>query len=430
MAHIAVIADDLTGANDTAVQFTKHGLRSSVMLQPADGWSVSTPVTALDTESRSLPCGEAYERARKAALAAQSFGARCWYKKIDSTLRGNVGAEIQAVAEVVRPELTIIAPAFPRYRRTTRSGVLLLDGKPVSQTEMGSDPKSPVRQSYIPEVLRLQTETRVGVMPIDAIRRGPAAVINAARSRLANGERWLVFDVEEEADLGRIAHLAADGLNILWVGSTGLAGALAPVLGISPAAANLSFAAKPGPVLIIAGSVSQTTREQTEVLLRSASVKLVCADVPRALRDLESEVDRCLALVRLHIEGKPSAIVISSAFAPEARGASLTEGARVGLCGAEVSTRTAEVLGTIAAGLAGEQWAGVVLTGGDTAFAVCRALDGRCIHLLGEIVPGIPVGDITSETWGSFRVVTKAGGFGDPTALVEVVEALKTGAKN
>jgi uncharacterized protein YgbK (DUF1537 family) len=427
MTHTAVIADDLTGANDTACQFARYGMRTCVLLNPGAYQDLANfvDVAVLDTETRALSAAEAYHRARTAAQIVRSMGPVRIYKKIDSTLRGNLGAEIQAIADVTRPALAVIAPAFPRYKRTTLSGSQFVNSELVSLTETARDPKAPVLQPYIPGLLRTQTSTPVGLVPLAAVRQGKAAILGVIDSLLARGEHWLVFDAATDEDLRQIAGAAADYADVLWVGSTGLARVLPEALRLPPQPKRHWHSHAKGTVLVIAGSVSQTTRNQIKALLREPGVQLVSIDVVGALRDPVRESQRCIDRAHLCSEMKPPAIIVASAFEIAAREAAMAEGANLGLAGADVSTRIAQTLGLTTAGLAAQEWAGFVLTGGDTAFEVCRALGIEIIEVFGELAPGIPIGAGTSDRGGNLWVVTKAGGFGDMSALVKIVRVVR-----
>src|ERR671933_2238315 len=145
---IALIADDLTGASDAGVQFARRGLAARVLFD-LDDPAAARDVEALvvDTDSRALPAAAAYARVRQVADHLRTARPEHVYKKIDSTLRGNLGAEIDAVMDALDFRLAVVAPAFPALGRTTRHGRHHLHGRPVHETEIGRDPKTPVRES-------------------------------------------------------------------------------------------------------------------------------------------------------------------------------------------------------------------------------------------------------------------------------------------
>jgi uncharacterized protein YgbK (DUF1537 family) len=217
---IAVIADDLTGAADTAVQLTRAGHRTAVVFQ---GEPVPRAVDAvvLDTDSRHLDARAAAERVRAAFVDAEIV-----MKKVDSTLRGPLAAEVEAALTASGRATAVIAPAFPATGRTTVGGVQLVDGEPVHRTRFARDPVSPVRASDLGELF-------------------PEADVR---------------DASTDAELEAVVRSVADPASVLWVGSAGLAaalGAVHPGDGVEEAEEGSG-----GPVLVVVGSANDTAREQ------------------------------------------------------------------------------------------------------------------------------------------------------------------------
>ena len=154
MIKLAVIADDLTGANDTALQFAKRNIKSSVEINFMKMEDVEDKeVIVVDTDSRDLDKELSYKKVKDICEKISKYDIKCIYKKIDSTLRGNLGAEIKAVDDVFNPDIVIIAPAYPANQRVTIGGYHLLEGKPIELTEIANAPKTPVKKSYLPSIL-------------------------------------------------------------------------------------------------------------------------------------------------------------------------------------------------------------------------------------------------------------------------------------
>ena len=137
--RLGIVADDLTGAMDSSGHFAARGLSTDVVLDPA--YASESDVVVITTSSRAEPPDVARERVRR---AVRRLAGRTIYKKIDSTLRGNIGVELMAAMQEAHCEKAIVAPAFPAVGRTTLNGVLLVDGTPVAETQFAGDPVSPV----------------------------------------------------------------------------------------------------------------------------------------------------------------------------------------------------------------------------------------------------------------------------------------------
>ena len=151
MPDITVIADDLTGAADAGVQLARAGYRTAVFFDASELLAGDLDAVAVDTDSRTRPAGFAARRVVEAAHAVRY--ASIVYKKLDSTLRGNVAAELEAAFGAAGRERTIVAPAFPAAGRTTIGGTQLVHGVPVDETEMRNDPRTPVREAHVPTLL-------------------------------------------------------------------------------------------------------------------------------------------------------------------------------------------------------------------------------------------------------------------------------------
>ncbi|MBP5224202.1 MAG: four-carbon acid sugar kinase family protein [Lachnospiraceae bacterium] len=163
---LLLIADDFTGALDTGVQFVNAGARAEVFLTDKVDFAAypDTEVFIVDTETRHLRPEAAYGAVFNLVKRAMGAGVETFYKKTDSGLRGNVGAEIEALSDALgRP--VVFAPAYPAMGRTVKDGVSYVDGVPVNESVFGRDPFDPVRVSRVRDLFRPQFD---GVRILDA----------------------------------------------------------------------------------------------------------------------------------------------------------------------------------------------------------------------------------------------------------------------
>jgi D-threonate/D-erythronate kinase len=156
MTRFAIIADDLSSATDCGAQVVRSGLSVVVPLgsYSLPARSRSTQVISVDTDSRSMTAEQAYIQVRGATQQLVDEGWTHFYKSVDSTLRGNLGAEIEAVLDVVQPDFTVIAPAFPKYGRTTVNGVQYLHGRPLHETGLAPIQRRPCEMQTSPDAWR------------------------------------------------------------------------------------------------------------------------------------------------------------------------------------------------------------------------------------------------------------------------------------
>lgn len=147
---IGVIADDLTGAAELGAVGLRHGLRAEIIRDGSPGGDAG--LVCMDTDSRSCPPGEAAARAGNAARILRKAGAKWIYKKVDSILRGNVTAEVEAVMRELKCNRALLLPANPSLGRVIRDGEYFVHGKPINRTEFAKDPEHPRTTA---QVLRL-----------------------------------------------------------------------------------------------------------------------------------------------------------------------------------------------------------------------------------------------------------------------------------
>jgi D-threonate/D-erythronate kinase len=406
--QILILADDLSGAADCGVAFTRLGFSAMVMLSDEDeaATHVAADVLALDTDSRRLPPDVA--AAINARLARRYLADDLlFYKKIDSTLRGNIAAELAALAPLAG--LAIVAPASPATSRVTRGGRVFVHGVPLEATETWHREQL----TGIADIAAILT--RGGVRPtlvgLDLVRGEPDALRDALDRAGRNGAAAVVCDAETEADLAAIANASALlARRHFWVGSAGLAHHLARAYGFVAATPSMSLPLR-GPVLVTVGSRSDVSRVQSRHLAQDTGVSTLTVP-PEAL--LQGECSRDWQAISA---GLDSALQHGADVL-------LTIGSADTVPLGEVS-RLCAALGRLVAPFA-PRLGGLVATGGDTARGVLGALGAVGLRLAREIEPGVVLS--MAEGRRPLPVVTKAGAFGGPDTLVRC-RAVLSGAR-
>ena len=401
MLPVALIADDLTGAMDTGLQFSKRGLETLVSMR----WRhlPEAEVIVINTDSRAIRASEAYRRSLDIARGTKG---RLLYKKVDSTMRGNVGFELRALCEVLHPRCIVVAPAFPRGGRTTLGGIQRVNGRPLEQTFFAHDPRWPMRNSHLPTLLMQQAGKEVGHVGIEPVTGGVETLMEALRAR---PEQIIVVDALEQRHLHTIAQaLVSLGEGWLPCGSAGLADEWAHAWGLRRDIVPTRPRPGAGPVLIISGSRNDVTTSQLARASDKLGIQRVDLDV-RGCHDAEREIGRlsaaCLAMLR---EGRD--VILTSSYSPLIAGG---------------GTLVSQVLsGAVARIAARQHLGGLFLTGGDIAIDTCRILDVLALRIAEELQPGIPGGRIIGGACDGHWIVTKAGGFGDEDALLDALAYL------
>jgi uncharacterized protein YgbK (DUF1537 family) len=403
MTRLVIMADDLTGACDTGAGFAQRGWRTTVSLEAANAAASNADVHVICTASRYLPQAEAV-RAVQIAARSISPAVAYVYKKIDSTLRGHPGAELFALMNALSAERALITPAFPAQGRSVVDSRLYVHGQPLEQTVFAAEaPSGDLRTVFA------SSQWPYVALALADVRAGPIHL----RQQLSQSV-MCIADAETDADLSALAEAAsASGIRV-WCGSAGLAHALATLLP-THREALLSHNAIPltsqhGAVLVIAGSQHPATARQIAyaehigMTVVHAPLTFTHDVAPSALAQLAQDT-------RTALSGGKDVIITPAGLPPSPLGQHLV----------------AKRLGALAAQVLSEApVAGLVLTGGDVAAAVCGALGAQQLALCGEVQPGIAMGALGDGPYAGLRVVTKAGGFGDDAALLSAIGALHT----
>jgi uncharacterized protein YgbK (DUF1537 family) len=402
---VAIVADDLTGALDAAAPFAGRGLETRILLdfeQAAAAVETKTRVLSLTSESRHLSPTAADERVWNATRAALAGAPRILLKKIDSTLRGNIAAEIMAGLRATGLQHALIAPAVPRHGRIMREGEVFMNGVPLRQTEIGADALSPSPSAPLPQILRAASKDLI----VHVWTRGAAFALNVEA-----GIHAYVADCETEADLDAIAQFVISHCDeVLPVGASGLATAIARQLAQTPSSELLSVIQRiseqaQNPILFVIGSRTAASAEQAARLCAAGAEELTMSFSAHT-RDGDWILDRSV-----NESTPPVALIVRPESSREPNLISPSE--------------VAQTLGRTAADIVRRlQVDAVVMVGGDTAFETFQALGVSEASVAGEIMPGVAIG--TMQVDGrSLTFITKAGGFGDANALVEIIRYLK-----
>jgi uncharacterized protein YgbK (DUF1537 family) len=369
---VTIIADDLAGACDTGCLFAGAG-PVGVLAEP-DLTSTDRPVITVDTETRGLSAEAAGAAVRASAgRLRERIATGRVFKKIDSTMRGSVGPEVAALLEHGFAG-ALVCPAFPAQRRVVRDGRLLVDSVPVHESPIGGDPAFHAATSDMAGLLAgVSPVVRLGLEEVRAGREKVAHRLNQHRGSV------VAADAETDADLVGLAEAALAVPRTLIVGSAGLGRALSRALGggvpIVPLPHGRGW-------LIVVGSRHPTSR---------AYVHEAALSVPVIVAGSQSHTDPAAAIAAL-ASGRPA--IVASVTTPVSREDLLRSLAQTA---SEILERAAPDL--------------VAVTGGDTAYAVIRALGPRRFDLVGAPADGLALGRLVLRSGREISLVTKAGGF-------------------
>jgi uncharacterized protein YgbK (DUF1537 family) len=401
-----IISDDLTGATDTGQQFAVDGCRTIVTSWSPSGTTMSesepetgTDVLVVDTDSRSGAETDAYETV---ASAIDTCPSKVVYKKIDSTLRGNVTSEVEAVLDHFDSDIAVVAPAFPSTGRVTVGGYHLVDGEPVSSVDDYQEYESPPSLSHLPTLLA-KTGYPVEHVSIDVVTDGVDAIATKFDTAKTDQSTTLVVcDAVSETHLTAIATAAEQVGATAYVGSAGLA----EHIELPDSASDRKR------ILGVVGSTNRRTIEQLSALPAEWIVEL---DTKSALDTPEKAGREAAQRITATMQSFNVAVVTSVRSVEDADRTYEIGQNRFELDESTVRTRIETALTTAVE----ECWTetspdGLFATGGTIAKCVLQTLDADPIELTGQDVEdGIPVARFGGDTMESILLVTKAGGFGD-----------------
>ena len=421
---INIIADDLTGAADTGIQFAKNGLYSVLFplgLQVAN--IHKSEVIALNTATRDIQPESAYDEVRNAVqFLMRKRHPMFIYKKIDSTLRGNVGVEIEAVMDATDGMYAILAPAFPACGRTTEAGVHFVNSRPVAHTEVANDLVNPVNESHIPTLIRSQTGLEVGHIALAEVRHGSETLQKYILQHIEDGEKIIVFDAITDGDLGIVAEA---GMSMsyppLMVGSAGLADQISRLWPVSESRriyrSSHTKMGNDGLIIIVSGSLSVVTAQQLDYIGKVGKAEIISIDVCDQIGNQGNNLECDSIIVSKIMSAAETNRVIGIRSVKVTQPEEMRDLPRlvVDWLGKLVSQVVRDYPGPVQ---------GLIITGGDTALAVFRQLKITQMHLIDEILPGIPYGHTIGDGSAGLDIVTKAGSFGRTDALEKCIDFL------
>ena len=404
---LTVLADDFTGALDTGVQFAEKGIPAYVAFEGAEeAFSMDCAVLVIDMQSRHLPPEQARAAAFRLARLAREAGSAYLYKKTDSTLRGNIGAELEGAMRGFGAEKLCFAPAYPKLGRITSNGVQYVDGSPLTETSYARDALNPIRSSDVAEIIAEQSS-----LPV------------SRRWEDLSVEGIFLADAETDGDLDCLAQKIR-GKAAVFAGCAGFAEYLDRAVPLEKR--ELSSPVKTDGLLVLSGSIHPRSLEQLQKA-RADGIPVFCLAPEEKLavcRNGEAipEILREQVIQAIRTSGTA---VVASAVTRADVDAFDRLAKEAGIAPEEAAQRISKALGDFCYAAAGDiPHAAIAVFGGDTAAQVLRAYGSRGIRPLSQIKEGIPICAF-EEPGGAMRMlITKAGGFGGDSIIQDILSAL------
>lgn len=425
---VGIIADDLTGANDTALQFHQRGASTKILLDSDCSPKVKagTEVWALSSESRNVPLEEALLRVENSVKTLnENFSFDYFYKKIDSTLRGHIAQETLKILEILDYDAAIIIPAFPLEGRITVGGYHLAKGVPIGRTEIAIDPHSPITESHVPTLLRSQLDSAdsnvVGTIDLRTVMNGAGPVLMRLNELINEGKKLIIADATSITDIEQIAlAIKKCDKKLLPAGTAAGAQVLSKywLAGIEKSSETVTIAHLPK--LIVSGTATQITANQIKKLEQSDdfdNINFIALDTKDILEGVQDElIDRVLTNLKSGVNvciHTSSLIANFDGFSEDSFNAELTKEKLASMITDFLAELTHRVLEKIDAIL--------ITLGGETSYKCCKAIDSNELRLVDEVAPAISLCIDINHRW----IITKSGNLGNSNTLIEILKYLE-----
>lgn len=423
-----IIADDLSGANDTGVKFTKKGYNASVSImnkQPTIVIPDNIDVFVVDTETRELESEHAREKLNSILKKLRIDKDDFVYKKVDSTMRGNIGAEIEEIMKFLRKDICIFSPSFPSHQRVTIDSFLVVDQKSLGKSEYSSNHLNQEENSFIPAIIKRQTDFSVGQIHLKDVTKGQKVIFSKINELYKKGNQIIVIDSTIEKHLGDIFNsgFKFDG-SVLFSGSAGLANHF-PKNNNRPEKLKANIENTKSPVIVVAGSRNSIVGQQINFLKNNVNLPEIKIDLEQIFSDRDRILENYTAKSIELINAGQDLLIYTDAIYNERQSINNKLMVKYHLSFRELEIEIKKIFGKLTSEIIKNTKArNLILTGGDVALGVCEELRIYSMNILDELLPGIPL-TIANYKNLTLKIITKAGGFGKANTLYLLIDKLK-----
>ncbi|XCP84848.1 four-carbon acid sugar kinase family protein [Roseburia hominis] len=440
MPLIGVVADDLTGGTTTGVLLARSKARTAVFFN-VEAAAKAQAVDELDaivisSNSRPLPANEAYAKVKDATIALKNMGVKYFQKRTDTTMRGGIGVEIDAMLDQLSEDtVAVVVPAMPQSRRILVGGYSVIDGVALINTPVAQDVRTPVRENYIPRLLAGQTRRKVGLVTLDKVLAGDEVIEEALKEQREAGCQVIVVDAITLEDVENIAQACISlSWDVVTVDPGPFTAKMAyhrSLIGIEEPNIPPEADEAGKTVLIAAGSATPVTKKQMEVLCQDPRHVRVSVDPvalidggETALNEVHKAVEK--AMEYMNGEVQPRAILFETALHGELLNLTEEDNKRHypgGMSADRINAGLGMIISQMLEKVGREKVAGLYTTGGDTMVNVCQQLGVECIEVIDYVIPQTDIGRLVGNYEG-LPVVGKGGLTGVDTSACDIVSRL------
>lgn len=459
MAHLGIVADDLTGATTTGVLLARSDVRTNVYFhedavrKKADKDGVlPEEAIVISTNSRASKPEEAYKAVKQATEILKQQGCKYFQKRIDTTMRGRIGTEIDAMMDALTKEtIAIVVPAMPKSRRILVGGYSVIDGTALINTPVARDILTPVTENYIPKLIASQSKEKVELVTLDIVLQGKDEIAKAMDKARQRGSRIIVIDAISDKDIEEIAGACAVWKRkVLSVDPGPFTAELARCYGIAKKEKDGNFSSfacgidnlqkAKGTVLIAAGSATEVTKRQMESFCKNTDVCRISVNPERLIEgqnlpekksstSADMEVERAVQEAAEILKNRKiiPAILFETAMHGTLLNLNLEDKKRgypPGKCAEKINEGLGKILRKVIDACDRKRIAGLYTTGGDTMVHVCKQLEAECLEVLDYVIPQTDVSRLADGKYRGMLVIGKGGMTGYDSIVTDIVREI------
>ena len=422
MQKYIVIADDLTGSNATCSLFKKIGLRAASILKLQGDKNYDVDVISYSTASRGLDKEEAYNKVSEAIKILKNKDVLVYNKRIDSTLRGNIGTEINAMLDNLEDDrIAVVVPAYPDSGRIVVNKTMLVNGVLLENSDAGKDPKTPIKTSCVESLVQKDIKYSSTYFTLSDIAQ-PIEEIAKKIQEAIKKSRVLIFDAVNNEDIIKISKVIIHSdINIVTVDPGPF------TLYYSKELQKKNHLEKK--ILMVIGSVTATTKKQIEYILQEEDIFLVKMKVEDFFEKETclKEIERVISFIKKGIASYDLFLVTTSPIGDEKKADLQKLAENLNTTVEEISKIIANTLTETVVKILKEteKFEGVYSSGGDITIALLEKLKAIGVEIREEVIPLAAYGRLIGGDFPNLKLVSKGGMVGDEKTIKLCLHKIK-----
>ena len=422
MQKYIVIADDLTGSNATCSLFKKIGLRAASILKLQGDINYDVDVISYSTASRGLDKEEAYKKVSEAIKILKNKDVLVYNKRIDSTLRGNIGTEINAMLDNLEDDrIAVVIPSYPDSGRIVVNKTMLVNGVLLENSDAGKDPKTPIKTSCVESLIQKGIKYSSTYFTLSDIEQPIEEIVKKIQEAIKKS-RVLIFDAVNNEDIIKISKaIIHSDINIITVDPGPF------TLYYSKELQKKNHLEKK--ILMVIGSVTATTKKQIEYILQEEDIFLVKMKIEDFFEkeSCSKEIERVISFIKKGITSYDLFLVTTSPIGDEKKADLQKLAENLNTTVEEISKIIANTLTETVVKILKEteKFEGVYSSGGDITIALLEKLKAIGVEIREEVIPLAAYGRLIGGDFPNLKLVSKGGMVGDEKTIKLCLHKIK-----